>query len=969
MSSTPNTSQQPINRRLIASVVTLSLWRWRQQWFLLIMICLGMIAAVTIVCTIPLLSSPMQTAALRNVLRATPDSSEVSLRVQVAGLSTRSIEQTYQSVSAPLQQHVATYMNGLPRLDFQTPLFSIFSPAPAASSDRLGIYGTLMDKAASHVILKQGRLPQPNSTDAEIAVTPETAQLLKLHVGSKLVLNWTIYTEPAGHSVSPIHFPIPIYLQFTMHVVGIFNVQAGDPYWHGYNFLPYTPDTGCCTQYTVLASQQNFLTALDHLDRSQDVDQVFFFDQSYLFWYYQLATSRITITQLNDLINQLATVQAKIADTYNDPFIAYQAPYIQKVDISGAVIHIPGVSSILETFRSKLAVVQIPIVILALEIIALILLFVGMMTLLLIDRQADTIALIRSRGASGGQIFGAFMTQSILLSFIALIIGPLLAIASVYFIIDRLLPPRSQDAVNVISNAPLQALMSVKWFAIGAAFVVIATMAFSLYRASRGSAWSTASQASLSMRRPIWQRLNLDLFVAFIALAGFGISIYLNSIEELLDPQTQALVVSPLALLAPVFLLLALVLLFLRTLPLLLHFGSRLVMRGRSAIPVLAVAQMARKPRQAVRMILLLGLAISFVLFTLVFAASQAQRAQDIAAYQVGADFSGAIPISVRAVPIQQEIALYQHIPGVLAASAAYVENEISSVNATAVPIQVQAVDPDSYTRATIWTSNDTSQSLSSLLAQLAERRSDAIRTATIPAIVDASTWNTLNLHPGSIFKLYENSVSGTLMRFIAVAMVQKFVGVDNATNGGIIVDYQSLASVIAAASPDHALVPVNHIWLRTESNSASLVSVRHALTISPLQLDNLLDRRAISETLGSDPLSLSIIGLLAIGATATLLLALAGSLLISWLNVRGRLTDFVVLRALGATSTQNASVFVWEQGIIYTSALFLGIAFGALLIVTTVPTLVFTNPPGGASSVVNSAQLYELQVLFGHRS
>src|ERR1700693_5316019 len=89
MSSTTNTSQQPLNRHFVSSVVTLSLWRWRQQWFLLLMIGIGMIAAVTIVCTIPLLSSTMQTAGLRNVLRATPNSSEVALRAQVGGLSTQ----------------------------------------------------------------------------------------------------------------------------------------------------------------------------------------------------------------------------------------------------------------------------------------------------------------------------------------------------------------------------------------------------------------------------------------------------------------------------------------------------------------------------------------------------------------------------------------------------------------------------------------------------------------------------------------------------------------------------------------------------------------------------------------------------------------------------------------------------------------------------------------------------------------
>ena len=682
----------------------------------------------------------------------------------------------------------------------------------------------------------------------------------------------------------------------------------------------------------------------------------------YLYWYYRLAPSHVAVNQLNDLINQLAATQTYIDNAYSNPYVAYQLPYIQKVDIFGAVIHIPGVSSILETFRSKLAVAQIPIVIIALEIIALLLLFVGMMALLLVDRQADTIALIRSRGASRGQMFGAFMTQSIILSLIALLIGPLLAIGVVYFMIQRLLPPMAQDAMNVISNAPLQALLSIKWYAIGIAVIVIATMAFSLYRALRNDVWSTANQASQSARRPLWQRLNLDLFAAFIALAGYGISVYLNSIEGFLDPQTQVLVVSPLALLAPVFLLLAIVLLFLRFLPVLLHIASNLVMRGRSATPVLAVAQMARKPRQAVRMILLLGLATAFAIFTLVFAASQVQRAQDIAAYQAGADFSGTIPISVRPLPMQQEIALYRHIPGVLAATAGLVEDDISSVNATAFPVEVQAVDPDTVTKAMIWTSNNSSQSLSSLLAQLTARRSEAIRTAIIPAIVDSSTWNTLSLHPGVTFNLYKNTTSGPPMRYIAIAQVQQFPAIDNASSGGIMVDYQSYASVIAAANVGHALIPVNHIWLQTSSNQANLASVRTALNTSPLQLDNLSDRRALSETLGSDPLSLNLAGLLAIGAAATLLLALAGSLLISWLSVRRRLTDFTVLRALGATPTQSASVLVWEQGIIYAAALFLGIAFGALLVVTTVPTLVFTNPPGGATSVVNSTQLYALQ-------
>jgi hypothetical protein len=565
-------------------------------------------------------------------------------------------------------------------------------------------------------MLTQGRLPRPTDRDVEVAVTPETAGLLKSHVGTALSLSWTIYTGPAIHSTTTSNIPQSFDLTFTVHVVGIFHVQSNDPFWHGYNFLPQTPDRGCCTHYTVLASQQNLLAALDRLAKNHNATQVFFLDPSYVFWYYYLAPARINANQLNDFINQLAITQASIAaDTYSKAYVALAPPYIQQVNIFSDVIDTGGAPSILKTFRSKLAVAQISAVILELEIVALILLFVGMMALLLVDRQAGTIALLRSRGANRGQVFGAFMIYAITHSLIALLVGPLLAMGAVYFIIERLLPPTAQDAMNVISNDPLQALLGIKWYALGAAVVVIATMAVSLYRATRVDVWSTDNQASQSARRPLWQRLRLDLVAALVALAGYGISVYLSSIEGLVDTQTQTLVVSPLALLAPVLLLLAVVLLFLRFLPVLLQVSSHLVNHGRGAIPVLAVAQMARTPRQPVRTILLPG----------------------------------------------------------------FVEVDSSAINATSIPVEVQAVDPDTITRATIWTSYNSSQAPTSFLAQLITLRTEVIRTGIIPPIVDASTWNVLHLHAGATFNLYKNATSGPPTRYLALAQIRQFPAID----------------------------------------------------------------------------------------------------------------------------------------------------------------------------------------------
>ena len=72
-------------------------------------------------------------------------------------------------------------------------------------------------------------------------------------------------------------------------------------------------------------------------------------------------------------------------------------------------------------------------------------------------------------------------------------------------------------------------------------------------------------------------------------------------------------------------------------------------------------------------MILLLALASSFGMFTLIFHASQEQQMFNNTAQQVGADFNGFIPPSTHTQPsLAQQTAAYRHIPGVISASLGF---------------------------------------------------------------------------------------------------------------------------------------------------------------------------------------------------------------------------------------------------------------------------------------------------------
>ncbi len=949
----------------VTSIVTLALWRWRQHWFLLLLTGIGMVAAITLICTVPLLTAVMQTAGLRSVLTTSPASAELTLRTTVVGLSTQTLGTVNQFATPPLQDHLKGYLESPPRLEIQTPEFDLVPSVYPTRNTPLQLYGNSMPQAAPHVTLVQGRLPRMVNRDIEIALTPATAYALHARVGSVITLESTFYTVPAAGN-APVTSQQSYVQQIKLSVVGLFEVGTSDPFWHGEDFQPAFIGTGW--HYSALVSTQALLAAFDRIAANY-VDYATYFspqDYAYIYWYYYLDSSRVSINQLDNLIGQLAAIQEAIAHTNGLIRLSSQS-VMQQVDLYSPVLNNAFTSGSLERFRSRVAVAGMPVAILALEITCLILFFASVMVGLLVERQVDTIAFLRSRGASNSQIFGAHLTQCLILSLFALLAGPLLAFVVVYFVSQRLLLATAQDALGVLTNAPLAALLSVKWYVLVTVGVIMAVMIFALYRASQMHVLAGRRETARSKWHPLWQRLNLDLVASIIALTGYGISVYLADVSGLLDARTQALVATPVTLIAPVFLVLAAVLLFLRLFPLFLHLGSRFAARGRGAASMLALAQVARSPRQSVRMLMLLALAAAFAMFTLVFAASQAQRAADISAYQSGADFSGTVPSSAQLRSLKVETKLYRNVAGVTAATAGYVGEVTSGATSALFTLQVRAVDPATFAQAAIWTSQNSSQALASLLAQLVVRRNAAIRQGVIPAIVDAYAWNRLGLHAGEAFFVQQNSTLSDTVRYIAIAEVQRIPPINNSLAGvdlppgNLIVDYQTFASIQKKNFGKNT--PANYVWLRTSDDPAVVAHVRKVLQASKLHLDNLYDRRALIDALQADPLYLHLIVILALGTTAALLLALMGNLLASWLSVRRRLTNFAVLRALGATPKQVAGVLMWEQGIVYAAALLTGIVFGWVLSATAVPALVFTSvPTSSVLSELSTNQFYSLQ-------
>lgn len=925
------------------STVKLARWQIRKTWRLLLVTGMGILIAVIFVCAVPLYSQIALSAGIRDALSGDSQGSSVTIHALSQQVSATPIQNVGQQIQQEMNSQLGPFIGKKAQFSLQDQGLNILSHDATPQVDRvqLTLIGAELNEATPHLKLLSGRFPQDTSQDLDIAVTQATATSLNLVAGSSITAQAFAGNIPQAQAALR---------NVTFHVVGIFSlVSSNDVYWHSEDFAPEQPDNGP-TIYKALIPNDILLNALSQVHANPTFGSaLIYLNAPDLFWYYGLDTTRIDVNNLDSLVNGLNRVLTTIS---NNPVAA---PYVVETQAYGPI-------NTLSAYRNYISVVRIPATSLWLLLIGMVLYFVSVMTDILIDRKSEAIAILRSRGANRSQIFSTFVAQSLWLGLVALIIGPILAVLLVGVFAHQTLAASDQGALNLLTLEPVQVATGLLETALIAVVVAIVAMIFSIYRATRLDILSLRRETARATRRPFWQRIGLDVIAAIIALVGYGFSVYVTN-PGVLSTRIRVLILAPITIVGAVFFILGATLLFLRIFPLLLRLLAWLATRSRNAAPLLALAQMARAPRQAVRTTLLLALATAFTIFALVFNASQAQRIQDVAGYSVGADFSGKISGSAATAKSSS----YAHLPGILAASVGYDSSERAAQNGSDISVELRAVDANTYAQTAAWTAQDSSQSLAGLMGQLVAQRVSASHDGVVPAIVDSAAWNILNLSVGSHFTI--NDLNGPVT-CVAIAEVQYIPTINDTTesndtgdyipSGGVLVDYASYSSTVLKAN--NIFIPTTDVWLHSANDPAALAKARNVLLNGPLPLNNLSDRQSIIAGLQNDPLYIALLGLLIMGAVTALLLALIGNLISSWQNAQARLSSFAVLRALGSTQQQIASVLLWEQSIVYTTSIVLGMLFGVFLSLLALPTLVFTSVGGAGSGQITNGEFYVSQ-------
>ncbi len=918
---------------LIPPALTLAVWRFRDSWRSLTLTGLGALTAVIIICAMPLFAQVTVSSGFRNVLTQTPQSSLFTVNVNSYILTENQLQNVYQSFAPMVQSNFGDYLTGPPVLSALSYQLVISGVSPAnktkfiSNNVLMQFAGFSMNQATPHVRLIAGSLPTANSAGLEIALTPASMNELGVSMNSKI----TLLGGLSVNSNTPT--------EYHATVVGEFEpISPSETYWSNIGFTPVVSQQGNISTITIMALT-DIAPLLNAFHSSNTSALNTTSSQGFNFnWQYQFDPSKITVNNVNQINNNAQTIQSQLPNALSS------FPQVINSNIIGdSFIALGEYSQLYDTL-------QIPATVLILQILGLILLFVSVSSELFIEQQAPAIAILRSRGASRRQIFMAMSLQTILISIIALLIGPIIALELIRFAVTHFLPVADQSANDILNNS-VQAIWTVRWYAFMAIAGSIIGSLVSTSRANGMDALSIRRETSRSARKPFWQRFNFDIILAILGAAIYGM--YILIIQNLGPTNLSAF--SIFSLIAPVVLLASGAAIFTRLFPLLAKLITWLAAKSKGASAMVAFARISRQPRQTMRTTLLLALSLGFMLFMVIFNATQQQRVPSIANFNTGADFSGELqqlPASMQTTPSSIE-SQYTAVHGILAASAGAIINSPPAGNAAGSNINIAAVNSDTFGSAAIWTAQDSSQPLGDLLQQLKAQRQTAEASGYIPAFIDSAASSTLHLTNGNTFSLQIPGSSNGALRFIVVGKialvptiydtVQLNSGFTQPVNGAILVDYATLASVFQTQNPSASFQP-NYIWLKTTGSAAELNAIRQALQTGTLALGQLHDRRATMVTLQNDPLQLTILGILNIGAVAVLLLAFIGVISAAAQSAREMRLNFTVLKALGADRSQIVSIITNNQLFIFGLSTLLGTGLGFLLTLIVAPTLVFTN-------------------------
>ncbi len=385
-----------------------------------------------------------------------------------------------------------------------------------------------------------------------------------------------------------------------------------------------------------------------------------------------------------------------------------------RIQASGAIPDM-AMASPLASFQNRASFNQVTLLLLLLQVVGIAIYYVVLVSSLLAERRSEEIAMLRSRGATVGQLVAMSMAEAFALGLVAAFIAPLLASAGV----SALGLTGTFKSISGGDLLPFTLVPAAFLFALGGAMIAaIATVIPAFFAARRGMVLFL--RASVRPGKSILQRYYLD--VALVGLAALALW-QLNQKGSVFDSRSVGgWSADPLLLLSPLLLVAAIGALMFRFLPMALGVVSKLASRNAGPGVTLGLWQLTRSPGRYSQLALLVIMAAAVGTFAATYGKTTDVSQEERALYAVGSDIRlTGLGDKLGHDFSDQAVTKLESVDGVDEAATAFRGSYTLGPLAGFGPgVNVLGVDP-AKTSDLLWFRDDfADQSLRTLLAQIA---------------------------------------------------------------------------------------------------------------------------------------------------------------------------------------------------------------------------------------------------------
>jgi ABC-type antimicrobial peptide transport system permease subunit len=409
----------------------------------------------------------------------------------------------------------------------------------------------------------------------------------------------------------------------------------------------------------------------------------------------------------------LGLIDASRLDSSNlDDAQASLARLEERIQAAGAI---PDISTArpLASFENRASFNQVTLILLLIQVVGIAVYYVMLVSTLLAERRSEEIAMLRSRGATVGQLVAMSTAEAFALGLLAAFIAPFVASAA----ISALGKTSTFESISGGDFLPFTIVPSAFIFALGgAAVAAIAVIIPAFFAARQGMVLFLRSSARPG--QPLLQRYYLDF--AIVGLAAFALW-QLNQRGSVFDPDSVGgWSADPLLLMSPLLLILAVGAMMFRFLPLILRLVTRLVATTAGPGVTLGLWQLTRSPARYTQLALLVVMAAAVGTFAATYGETTDRSQEERALYAAGSDvrltdlgrldkgFSSEAPAQLEEVPGVDHavLATRQHL-------------SIGPLPTFGPSVDVLGLDPEGAADVLWWRDDFASQPLENMLRRL----------------------------------------------------------------------------------------------------------------------------------------------------------------------------------------------------------------------------------------------------------